>query len=297
MVNAVRNGYKIKDVARIFNISRKTVWKWCKRTRKRGRPIYRDLPKRPHKIHKKVTKAAEIAIIVLREAFTWGTQRITINLQTPPPYIVTLLESVTGAPWIPVTLSRQTVNDVLKKHQLNGSPYQSKKEWKYFRATQPDELWQIDLRGPIRIDDIKGYVLVILDDYSRYLIYCRFYEHITTETILLVLQEIMKNKHRSPQKILVDNGPQFKETFTTICTRTGIEVIHAPPHYPQCKGKVERVIRTFNEEFLRVCTIFENSLELMPEFQTWYNDSRYNMGISGCPTQLYEHSFNVTDVT
>jgi hypothetical protein len=107
----------------------------------------------------------------------------------------------------------------------------------------------------------------------------------------------MKTNHRSPQKILVDNGPQFKETFTIACIRTGIEVIHAPPHYPQCKGKVERVIRTFNEEFLRVCTIFENSLELMPEFQTWYNDSRYNMGVSGCPTELYERSFNVTDVT
>ena len=158
-------------------------------------------------------------------------------------------------------------------------------------------MWQIDLRGPIRIDDVRGYVLVILDDYSRYLIYCRFYEHITTETVLTVLQGLIKTKHRSPQKILVDNGPQFKETFTDACSRMDIEVIHAPPHYPQCKGKVERVIRTFNEEYLRVCSIFDNSLQLMPEFQTWYNDSRYNMGISGCPTELYNQSFNVTDVT
>ncbi|MEM0467425.1 MAG: DDE-type integrase/transposase/recombinase [Candidatus Thermoplasmatota archaeon] len=226
-----------------------------------------------------------------------GTQRIAINLQTPPPYIVTLLESVTGTPWVPVTLSRQTVNDVLKKHELNGSPYKNKRDRKYFKATQPDEMWQIDLRGPIRIDNIRRYVLVILDDYSRYLIYCRFCEHITTETVLTVFQKIIKTKHRSLQKILGDNSPQFKETFTDTCVRMGIEVIHAPPHYPQCKGKVELVIRTFNEEYLRVCNIFDNSLQLMSEFQTWYNDSRFNMGISGCPTELYNQSFNVTDVT
>jgi len=296
MVEAVRNGYKVQDVTRIFNVCRKTVWKWCKRTRKRGRPIYRDQSKRPHRNHRKVTRNAEIAIVVLREAFNWGTQRIAVNLQSPPPYIITLLESVTGTVWTPVTVSRQTVNGILKKHQLNGNPYKDKRDWKYFRATQPDEMWQIDLRGPIRIENIKGYVLVILDDYSRYMLYCKFYESIATETVLTVLQELIRTKNRKPQKLLVDNGPQFKETFTDSCEHNDIEVIHTPPHYPQCKGKVERVIRTFNEEFLRVCSVFDNPLQLMPDFQTWYNDSRYNMGILGYPAALYNQSFNVTDV-
>ena len=76
MVNAVRKGYKVNEVAKIFSVNRKTVWKWCKRTMKVGRPVYRDLPKRPHMIHLKVTEAAEVAIVVLRDAFNWGTQRI-----------------------------------------------------------------------------------------------------------------------------------------------------------------------------------------------------------------------------
>jgi hypothetical protein len=46
--------------------------------------------KRPHRNHRKVTRNAEIAIVVLREAFNWGTQRIAVNLQSPPPYIITL---------------------------------------------------------------------------------------------------------------------------------------------------------------------------------------------------------------
>jgi len=297
MVNAVRKGYKIKDVAEIFGVSRKTVWKWCKRTMKRGRPVYRDRPKRPHTTHSKVTEAALVAIIVLREAFNWGTQRIKLNLERPPAYIRSLLESTTGKPWTPITLSRQTINNILKKHGLNGSPYKSKHEWKYFRASRPDELWQIDIRGPIRIGDIRGNVLIILDDYSRYLVWCKFYKSITTKTVISVLQEIIKTRKRQPERALVDNGPQFRETFKKTCKTIKIEVTHTPPHYPQCKGKVERVIRTFNEEFLRVCTIFENSLDLMPEFQMWYNDDRYNMGISSCPTELYMHQSDVTHVT
>ena len=58
MVNAVRKGYKLKDVAEIFGVSRKTVWKWCKRTMKRGRPVYRDRSKRPRTTHSKVTEGS-----------------------------------------------------------------------------------------------------------------------------------------------------------------------------------------------------------------------------------------------
>jgi transposase InsO family protein len=296
MVNAVRKGYKIGEVAKIFNVSRKTVWKWCKRTMRVGRPVYRDLPKRPHTIHRKVTEAAEVGIVVLREAFNWGTQRIKLYLERPPSYIRTLLESTTGKEWKPIILSRQAINNVLKKHGLNGSPYKSKRNWNYFRASKPDELWQIDIRGPIRIGEIRGYVLVILDDYSRYLVWCKFYERITTRVVLSALSHLAVTRKRKPQKILADNGPQFKTTFENGCKDMRIEVEHTPPYYPQCKGKVERVIRTFNEEFLRVCSVFENSMALMPEFQAWYNDDRYHMGISDFPNELYNNHFDVTYV-
>lgn len=296
MVNAVRNGYNVGEVAKIFGVSRKTVWKWCKRTMKVGRPIYRDHSKRPQTIHRKVTETAEVAIVVLREAFNWGTQRIKLNLECPPSYIRTLLESATGNEWKPIILSRQAINNILKKHGLNGSPYKSKRNWKYFRASRPDELWQIDIRGPIRIGNIRGYVLVILDDYSRYLVWCKFYERITSRIVLSALSYLAITKKQIPQKILADNGPQFKVIFEKGCKNMGIEVIHTPPYYPQCKGKVERVIRTFNEEFLRVCGVFDNSMTLMPEFQAWYNDSRYHMGIFDFPNELYNNHCNVTYV-
>ncbi len=66
-VNAVRNEYRIGEVAEIFGVCRKTVWKWSKRTRKVDRPGYRGMSKQRHKTHRKVIEATKVAIVVLRE--------------------------------------------------------------------------------------------------------------------------------------------------------------------------------------------------------------------------------------
>ena len=129
MVRAVKIGMKKQDVARVFDVSRKTVWKWCKRICKKGWPNYRDRSKRPHTTYSKVDPYVENAIIILRDSFQWGTQRIKVYLEFPPDYIRFLLENVLGIKWFPVNLSRETINTVLKKHKRNGSPYGEKRKW------------------------------------------------------------------------------------------------------------------------------------------------------------------------
>ncbi len=46
-----------------------------------------------------------------------------------------------------------------------------------------------------------------------------------------------------------------------------------------------------------VSSVFDNAIELKPEFETWYNDSRYHMGISDFPNELYNNHFDVTYVS
>lgn len=72
-----------------------------------------------------------------------------------------------------------------------------------------------------------------------------------------------------------------------------IEVIHAPPFYPQCKGKIERCIRNFSEEFLPLDKVFEDTRSLIEEYREWYNHERFNLGVQTYPAQLY----NVGDLT
>lgn len=289
IIKAYNKGYPVKDIADIFDVHRWTVWKWRKRISKKGWPNYRDRSRRPHTVHKKVTLVVEEAILLLRDSFNWGTQRIKINLLSPPPYIRYLMETVLDHAWKVIDLSRQTINNVLRKHKRNGSPYKkSRKNWKFFRANAPNDMWQIDIRGPFLLDGKRVNALVILDDYSRYLVSVQLYKSITTETVTQELHRCIA-RYDQPEKILSDNGPQFREQFASWCHRNGkdIEVVHAPPFYPQCKGKVERVIRTFNEEFIRMDKVFDNTSLLLQEFMEWYNSERYHLGIDDCPAHLY----------
>jgi transposase InsO family protein len=297
MVDARRKGKPVKDIADMFDVSRKTVWKWCKRTMKPGRPVYQDKSKKPHRIHRKITPNVEEAILLLRDSFNWGTQRIMIALRSPPPYIQFFFEETMGIEWKPIKLSRQSINNMLKKHGVNGSPYsKNRKAWKYFRAKKPNDMWQIDIKGPFRINGKRMNALLILDDYSRFLVSVQLFSSIKTEDVTRVLNHCIST-YDCPGKILADNGPQFRDTFDEWCTKSkrGIEVVHAPPFYPQCKGKIERCIRNFNEEYIRLDSVFEDIPSFISDYQDWYNTERYNAGVHDIPQNLYI-SKHVTDV-
>jgi transposase InsO family protein len=81
------------------------------------------------------------------------------------------------------------VNTLLKKHRRNGTPYtRNKRDWKYFRARKPNDLWQIDIKGPFLLDGKQLYALTIVDDHSRFIIYCKLYPSIKKEEIITALR-------------------------------------------------------------------------------------------------------------
>jgi len=289
IIKAYRRGHRVKDIADMFDVHRWTVWKWVKRTRHPGRKNLKDRSKKPHVRHRKITPIVEEAILLLRDRFNWGTYRIKINLLSPPQYIRYFLETVLGYPWRSIDLSRQGINNVLKKHRRNGSPYKkTKKDWKFFRANSPNDMWQIDIKGPFLLNGERFKALVILDDYSRYLLSAGLFKSITTEVVTQQLNHCIET-YSEPESILSDNGPQFREQFENWCNQDDrqIEVVHAPPFYPQCKGKIERCIRNFNEEYIRLNKVFENPQTLLEEYQEWYNNERYHLGIDDCPANIF----------
>lgn len=179
------------------------------------------------------------------------------------------MKTVLGYPWEPIDLSRQGINNVLQKHGVNGSPYKrTKRDWKFFRANGPNEMWQIDIKGPFLLNGERVKALIILDDYSRFFLSARLSKSITTDVVTQELNHCIET-YTEPNDILSDNGSQFRETFETWCHQDGrsIEVVHAPPFYPQCKGKIERCIRNFNEEYIRLDKVFEEPQTLLEEYQ------------------------------
>ena len=112
-----------------------------------------------------------MSILTLRNTFGWGTARIQQGLYKLPPFIREATHCVQE-----VRLSRETINNVLSKHGVNGYPRKHKR-WKFFRAEKTDELWQIDFKGPFTVHGKKCRFLICIDDYSRCLVVAEQFNH------------------------------------------------------------------------------------------------------------------------
>lgn len=295
MVSARKAGNKVKDIAQMFGVCRKTVWKWWKRTRKRGGLSYNNLSKEPKTIYRKVNEAMEEQIIAIRTLTKWGTERIRKVLIKPPKYLRKIVKKVTCKPFKTLRISRQTINEILKKMGINGSPYKVRGEVVLHRVDSPNDLWQIDFKGPCLFGSNRTNLLVIVDDHSSSLITVDNIPNPTTQKMTETLDLLLLKRKTKPKVFLSDNGPQFKEQFGKWCTEKGIELVNAPPHCPKAKGKVERGIRNLKEEFLRLNQYLENPAEDLKEYIRWYNNDRYHMGINTVPSALYNPK-NVTDL-
>jgi transposase InsO family protein len=285
MVCAVRRTKNKSLVAWVFGVARKTVQTWCKRAHHRGSESFRD--RRQETKKRKITEDVESAILAMRIAFEWGTGRLRQGLISLPDFAREAIEKLIGKKIPSVRLSRTAINDVLAKHGLNGY-HKTSKAWKFFRAKKPDELWQLDLKGPFRVHGKKFWIVVCVDDYSRYLILCELFERCpATQDILCLLDRRIAETGRNPEKILTDNGGQFKESWEKSLRKQGIEPLFAHPYYPQDKGKVERTIRNISEEFVKLLKKFPQWLGRLSEYKAWYNLKRLHRGIMDYPARLY----------
>lgn len=278
LVDAVSRGVNKTTVAQVFAVSRQTVHYWWGRYREDKRRLLKDKPRK--KRRKKITQNVEFAILAMRYSFEWGTARIQQGLINLPPFMKAVLSNTVQN----VQLSRTSINDVLKKHNMNGYA-RKQKQWKFFRAKKTDELWQIDLKGPVHMFGEKYYFLVVVDDFSRYLlVYHCMTACPTTEDITNILSHVARI--RTPKKILADNGPQFREEWEEWCKEYQIIPLFAHAYYPQDKGKVERAIRNVSEEHVKLMRKYPEWMNKLDSYRRWYNTKRYHRGIQATPIQL-----------
>jgi transposase InsO family protein len=276
IIKCLRRGNTVSLVARVFGVDRKTVRHWGKQD---ARTRLKDKPRNKKR---KITAKVELAILGLRTMFKWGTGRIQQGLIDLPPFMRAEVQYCPQG----LKLSRSAINEVLRKHHLNGFS-REQKAWKFFRAKKPNELWQLDIKGPFTVQGKKHWFLVCIDDYSRYIIRAEQFEHAPSiPEIMRALQPLI-NKYK-PKNILTDNNP-FKQEWEQLLAKQNVKALFAHPHYPQDKGKVERCIRNLAEEFVNLLLKFPHWLTgKLQKWVQWYNHKRYHRGINGYPTKLFQ---------
>nr|GFC57851.1 retrovirus-related Pol polyprotein from transposon TNT 1-94 [Tanacetum cinerariifolium] len=82
-----------------------------------------------------------------------------------------------------------------------------------FASNKPLYLLYLDLCGPIRVQSINGkrYVLVVVDDYSRYTwVFFRHSKDEASEVIISYIKKTQVNLQLQVQRVRIDNGTEFK---------------------------------------------------------------------------------------
>ncbi len=126
-----------------------------------------------------------------------------------------------------------------------------------FERPAPNDLWQMDFKGWIRLSDGRRcHPLTVVDDHSRYAVGLEACSDERGATVKARLERIFR-RYGLPEAFFVDNGTPWGDPsgerwtrFEVWLLKLGIGLIHARPYHPQSRGKNERFHRTLTAEVL-----------------------------------------------
>jgi transposase InsO family protein len=119
-----------------------------------------------------------------------------------------------------------------------------------FEAAEPNDLWTGDALHGRRIGGRKTYLFAFIDDHSRLLTGYRWGFAEDTVRLAAALRPGLAARG-IPRAVYVDNGSAFVDAWLArACAKLGVRLSHSTPGRPQGRGKIERLFRTVNEQFL-----------------------------------------------
>ena len=264
-----RSGKSISDICNAFGVSRETWYKWKRRYDTWGLEGLKDQSRKPHNIKNvKVTKEIELIILELRLYDRFGPMRIRFRLKRK----------------YGVSLGAKTIYRILKKHNLNVLSVQIKRKYKRFEMKYPNELVQMDTKGPFYLkgSQNKNYFIHVIDDCSRKVVSKWCNRRTSREALSVLIQWIEING--KPTRVMHDGGREFTSNeFKKFLNTNVIKDKQIPKGYPQEQGKVEAYNKIVISEFLQVEELIdaEDGIEKYNSFVNSYNYEREHGGIDG----------------
>jgi len=269
IIEPERSGKSISDVCIAFGISRETWYKWKRRYDAYGVDGLKNQSRKPHNIKNvKITEELEKLVLELRLNNRFGPMRIRFRLKRK----------------YGVSLGTKTIYNLLKRHKLNVLAVKLKRKYKRFEMKHPNELVQMDTKGPfyLKASRTKHYLIHVIDDCSRKVV-SKWCNRRTSEAALSVLKEWVK-LHGKPNKVMHDGGTEFTSTdFKNFLILNGIKDKQIPKGYPQEQGKVEAYNKIVIAEFLQIEELKDekDGAEKYESFVNSYNYEREHGGING----------------
>ena len=156
VVAASRREKSLSALCEEFNVSRPTGRLWLQRYREQGIGGIAERSRAPQHRPTQTPAGLEAQVVELRRQYPdWGARKLQVLLARAG-----------------LGLTRSTIHRILLRQGLVREQDRHAAAVQRFERSQPNELWQMDFKGPLRRADETG-PLSVLDNHSRYLIALR----------------------------------------------------------------------------------------------------------------------------
>lgn len=283
---ASRRELTMSALCQRYGVSRKTGYKWLRRSRESEPGELVDRSRRPHYSPSRTPAEVEAVICGLRtEHPAWGGRKLHYLLRgdgfSHPP-----------AP--------STISDILRRHGLLAPERRTQRDWQRFEELSPNALWQMDFKGHFATSAGRCHPLTILDDHSRFNLCLAACPNEQAKTVQDHLTGVMQ-RYGLPERMLMDNGSPWGSDaahqhtgLTAWLIRLGVTVLHGRPYHPQTQGKEERFHRTLTLEVLARRPSWHSLADVQRAFDVWravYNLRRPHEALDhATPASRYQPS-------
>ena len=258
VVMASRGEKPFRALCQEFGISRPTGYLWRSRFREDGLIGIAERSRRPAASPEHTPPELEAQVIALRQRYPdWGARKLQVLLRQRG-----------------IELTRSTTHRVLLRHGLVPDGKRPGPAPQRFERGAPNELWQMDFKGPLQRGDRVG-PLSVIDDHSRYLVALKTVGSTSGDRVREHLEDAF-GECGVPEAMLMDHGiPWWSGTsphgFTKLSLwlmKQGIALHWGRIRHPQTQGKVER----FHGELQRAV---ERRHPTATDVQSWLDEFRW----------------------
>lgn len=259
VVRASQREKNMQQLCEEFAISRPTGYEWLRRYQAGGIAAVVEKSRRPHQSPGRTAEEIEQRVIRLRqERPDWGARKLQVLLAREGLQLPVI-----------------TIHRILLRHDLVRVQDRHRPAVQRFQRGAPNQLWQMDFKGPVGWDAPVG-PLAVLDDYSRYAITLQGTWSTRAEPVRERLEEAFQ-RCGVPEEMLMDHGTPWWNmraitgwTWLTVwLMKQGIRMHFSGYRHPQTQGKVERFHGSLEAAMQR------RGLPGEPERQQWLDEFRY----------------------
>ncbi|HEY7392531.1 MAG TPA: IS481 family transposase [Bryobacteraceae bacterium] len=241
LIQEYQAGESIQALAEIYQVSRKTIYKWLERYKAQGVAGLEDHSRAPHRSPRRLGAERIEAIIAARQRWGWGPRKLRWKLEQTQPEIAWPSPSSIAA------VLKQAGLSVSRRRRARTPP----RTQPFAAIEAPNQTWCADFKGWFRTGDgTRCDPLTLTDAFSRYLLRC----HIVPKTDGLHAAAVFDaafHEYGLPRVIRTDNGSPFASPAPGGLSRLsmrwiklGIVPERTRPASPQENGRHERMHRT-----------------------------------------------------